>query len=308
MSARRQSPRRSRDVPAEEQQQAEEMKLSVPDDDDGDDDEAPEEAPASSSSKAGKETRLASREQRRKRRDGLRSKSVGVVVGKIDTKSKSSNKILFGDDFVADEGTAVSKKQQDDAEESDDDDDQVEEVKASVAKEQALVRRQQERTTATELQKLVTSKQRKRKAAVVEDEPAMDEDFFAQLDVDLDEERKEKKRKTAAAPKGKHTTFVSKDENDDAIQADHNIEVVVLAESSSITANTASGSGGPSEAAMLFSRSRLDDGICTIKKSGGATKTKPLKTQGWKRSNKMNRILLTKNRKNKPASHFVIKA
>jgi len=140
----------------------------------------------------------------------------------------------------------------------------------------------------------------------------MDEDFFAQLDVELDEERKEKKRKsTTTAPKGKHTTFVSKDENDAAFQADHNIEVVVLAESSnSTTAASSSVSRGtaPSEAAMLFSRSRMVDGISAIKKSGGPTKKKPQKTEGWKRSNKMNRILSTKKRNNKPAAHFVIKA
>lgn len=269
------------------------------------DDDAPEEGPASSKSSKG--DRSVSREQRKKRRDELRSKSVGVVVGKIDTSKTASNKILFGDKYDAEQASQKVVAALQEEKEEDSDDDQVEEVKASVAKEQALEQRQKERKTATELHKLEATIKRKRKP--VEEDAPMDDDFFAQLDVELDEERKEKKRKVAAAPKGKHTTFVSTNENDDVVEADHNIEVVVLADAATtVAASSFVGGSKPSEAAMIFSRGRMEDGISAIKKSGGATKTKPQKSQGWKRSNKMNRILLTKKRTNKPASHFVIKA
>jgi len=87
--------------------------------------QAPEEAPASSSKG---NDRSVSREQRRKRRDGLRSKSVGVVVGKIDTSKTASNKILFGDNYAAEDAASLSAKN-DAQEEDDDDDDQVEESK-----------------------------------------------------------------------------------------------------------------------------------------------------------------------------------
>ena len=281
----RRSPRRSK---APEEPQPEKMEVD-------EDDDAPEEAPASSSNRS---ERASARASRKKRGGDLRSKSVGLV-GKIDTEQTSGRKITFGDDFAADE---ESKEEENEEEEEEDDDDQVEEVTASVAKEQAMEQLQQERKTAIKTQKLDTKRKRK---IVEKQEEEMDEDFFATLDAELDQERKEK-RQVKITPKGKHTTFVSKDETDAAVEGEHNIEVVVLGSQAAVAA--ASGSK-PSEAALVFSRSELLDGISTIKKSG-TSKKKPPKTVGWKRSNKMSRVLTAskKERRGTPAAHFVIKA
>jgi hypothetical protein len=294
----RQSPRRSKalkevETPKEEHVHDENVD-STAENVDG----SPEEqAPVSSRS-----ARASARESRKKRGGDLRSKSVGLV-GKIDTEQTSGKKIVFGEDFTVEDEVQASDETNKNDENDDDDDDDVEEVKASEAKEQVLGKIQQERKAAGVLQKL----EMKRKRKVVEEQADdMDEDFFAQVDAELDQERKEKKEQTAVAPKGKRTTFISKAETDYAVEREHNIEVVVLGPEEAVAA--ASGTK-PSQAALLFSRSKLQNGISTIKKTG-VSKKKPAKKEGWKRSTKMTRVLISgkRQRRTKPAAHFVIKA
>lgn len=272
-----------------------------------DPEEEPQQESSSTADDAPKEKKARNSTARKNRKDALRSKAMGVVVGKIDTEQSTSRKIVFGDDYEADDKKQQQQQQVEEEfknndDDDDDSDDEVEEVKASVAKEKVLEQMQQERKTASELQKLETK--RKRKAAVEEDDEVtpMDEDFFAQLDADMEKERKEKKR--ASTPKGRHTAFVSTEETDDAIQAEHNIEVVVLGTSSAQEIKAVPGTQ-PSDAALVFSRSRMVDGLTTVKKSG-VSKKKPAKVEGWKRSTKMNRHMLGRKQRKKPAAHFVI--
>jgi hypothetical protein len=296
----RQSPRKSKarrevETPTDEHAQDEKV-VSTEEQVDGT--PIDEETPVSSRS-----ARASARESRKKRGGDLRAKSVGLV-GKIDTEQTSGKKIVFGEDLTLEEempATAATTKN-DQKDDGDDEDDNVEEVKASEAKEQVLGQIQQERKTAGVLQKLDTKRKRKIVEEQVED---MDEDFFAQVDVELDRERKEKKQVTVV-PKGKRTTFMAKEEKDYAVEREHNIEVVVLGPDAAVAA--ASGTK-PSEAALLFSRSRLQNGISTIKKTG-VSKKKPAKKEGWKRSKKMTRVLISgkHQRRSKPAAHFVIKA
>lgn len=297
----RRSPRKSKasaevELPKEEHSQEDQVDSTEEQEVDG----TPTEEEAAVSSRS---IRASVRESRKKRGGDLRSKSVGLV-GKIDTEQTSAKKIVFGKDFTVDNevlATAATTKNDEKDDGDDDDDDNVEEVKASEAKEQVLGQIQRERKTAGVLQKIDA----KRKRKVVEEQvEEMDDDFFAQVDAELDRERKENKQ-VSAAPKGKRTTFIAKEEKDYAIEREHNIEVVVLG--SDVAVAAASGTK-PSEAALFFSRSRLQNGISTIKKTG-VSKKKPAKQEGWKRSKKMTRVLISgkRQRRSKPAAHFVIK-
>lgn len=250
-------------------------------------------------------TRAVTRESKKKRSEDLRSKSVGLV-GKIDTEQTAAKKIIFRNDELADVTVQSTKglANDDEALDDDDDDDNVEEVKASVAKEQVLGQMQQERKTAIVVQKIETKRKRKAVHATPTTDDAMDAEFFAKLDAELDQERRDKKQ-AKIAPKGKKTTFVSRDETDNVVERDHNISVVVLGAPEAVAAATGT---KPSHAALVFSRSKLQDGISTIKKTG-ISKKKPAKKEGWKRSQKTTRILASgrKQRRSKPAAHFVIK-
>ncbi|KAI2507818.1 hypothetical protein MHU86_6598 [Fragilaria crotonensis] len=251
-------------------------------------------------------TRALTRESKKKRSDDLRAKSVGLV-GKIDTKQTAAKKIIFRDDELADETVPFTKELTNDDEALDDDDDDgnVEEVKASVAKEQVVGQMQLERKTAIVLQKIETKRKRKAVDTMPTTDDAMDEDFFAKLDAELDQERRDKKQ-AKIAPKGKKTTFISREETENVVEREHNIAVVVLGSPEAVAAATGT---KPSQAALLFSRSKLQDGISTIKKTG-ISKNKPAKKEGWRRSHKTTRILASgrKQRRSKPAAHFVIHA
>ena len=246
-------------------------------------------------------TRAVTRESKKKRSEDLRAKSVGLVE-KIDTEQTAAKKIIFRNDELADVTVQSTKglANDDEALDDDDDDDNVEEVKASVAKEQVLGQMQQERKTAIVLQKIET----KRKRKAVDATPTTDDAMDAEFDAELDQERRDKKQ-AKIAPKGKKTTFVSRDETDNVVERDHNISVVVLGAPEAVAAATGT---KPSHAALVFSRSKLQDGISTIKKTG-ISKKKPAKKEGWKRSQKTTRILASgrKQRRSKPAAHFVIK-
>ena len=299
----RRSPRKAKAPQVEEPQETEEVQDNNNSKDDGKNTVLEGDAAAVVSNRS---TRAATRESKKKRSVGLRAKSVGLV-GKIDTEQTAARKITFSDDLADEElppavdGVSNSEKA---LAENDDDDDDVEEVKASVAKEQVLGQMQQERQTAIVLQKIETKRKRKTVEGT-EPEDAMDEDFFAKLDAELDQERREKKQ-AKVEPKGKKTTFVSREENDHVREREHNIAVVVLGSQAAVAAATGT---KPSHAALIFSRSKLQDGISTIKKTG-VSKKKPAKKEGWRRSHKMTRVLASgsKQRRSKPAAHFVIKA
>mmetsp|Transcript_19028 Transcript_19028/g.28713 ORF Transcript_19028/g.28713 Transcript_19028/m.28713 type:complete len:193 (-) Transcript_19028:339-917(-) len=166
-----------------------------------------------------------------------------------------------------------------------DEDDQIEEVKGTRAKELALDQREKERKTAGEMKKL-DSNRRKRKNTLEEsdEEDEMDDNFFDQVDIDLDAERQEK-RSSKTSSRGKRTTFISQEEKDSSIDTGNNIEVVVL-NSMPIAASGCN----PSENAFVYSRSRLLDGKFSLTKSRKLRKHD--KTEGWRRSTKMNRIIL----------------
>eukprot|EP00547_Thalassionema_nitzschioides_P010890 CAMPEP_0194259908 /NCGR_PEP_ID=MMETSP0158-20130606/44707_1 /TAXON_ID=33649 /ORGANISM="Thalassionema nitzschioides, Strain L26-B" /LENGTH=238 /DNA_ID=CAMNT_0038999891 /DNA_START=1 /DNA_END=718 /DNA_ORIENTATION=+ len=172
------------------------------------------------------------RAMRKERNNDLRSKSVGLV-GKINIgEASNSKRIVFGDamedslDKGAEIGETSHRDGKTDYDSNDEDDDQIEEVKGMRAKELALEQRERERKTAGELQKLDSNRRKRKKAAEESDEEIeMDENFFNQLDRDLNVERQESK-KIKNIRKGKHTAFISQEEKGGSINADHNIEVV----------------------------------------------------------------------------------
>jgi len=281
------------------------------------------------------------REKRRKKREEMRSKMLGVV-GKIDTESKSSKKIKFDDNILeqteglekpADVIAAPDdQKKEEDIENQNDDDDEVEEVKASKAREDALERRNEERNSSLATKKLEKKKKRKRTGKLllqdeekIEDEEKiqdeekiddeekiqdekqiqdedLDEQFFAQLDTELEEKRQDKKnkKKKSAQPKSKHTTFIS-DEFTDPTDVGHNISVVVLKSSSLVAPSK------PSPAAQVFSKTKIESGKFILKK----TKRRRKEVRGWERSRKVNRLMTPQGKAKqqaKPAAHFVINA
>lgn len=247
------------------------------------------------------------RSMRKKRNNDLRSKSVGLV-GKINVgESINSKRIIFGDTLEddIDENPEIGETLQRNGKIYDDnhgeDNDQIEEVKGERAKELALEQREQERKTAGELQKL-DSNRRKRKKVVEEsdEEVEMDDNFFNQLDIDLDVERQESKQ-SKKSNRGKHTTFISQEEKGNSINADHNIEVVTLGSNSIPIVESGC---KPSEKAAVFSRSRLLDGKFNLAKSRKLRKHQ--KTEGWRRSTKMNRIILGRNSRRNALSRISV--
>jgi len=261
------------------------------------------------SAKRNNDDRVASRARRKKRSHDLRSKNVGVV-GKIDIGQSLNNrkKTSFGDDdedeVVTDEDKLDSMKgsstEIDDKEKSDssddDEDDQVEEVKASTAKELAQKQRQQERETSE--QKKKDSRKRKKTVAKEEsdNEEEMDDAFFKELDMDLDEEQN-KKVQAKLKPKGKRTTFIAEEDESINHTTDHSIQVVVLESKNNAMLTTEHHKA--SKKAELFSRNLLFRGDPKKKTQAskhstrsGKSRKKPVE---WKRSSKMSRIILAQS-------------
>lgn len=191
---------------------------------------------------------MSSRKIKSQRKAELRKKNLGLGLGKIDVEEKKSNKITFDDDFVAsdydsDEHDEIPEKEVA-PEDGDSSDDEIEEVSASAAKQQAMEMFASERKTRKE--ELAFSSKRKRKTKEVpqlvqpeaeSEEEDFDEDFFAQVDEERKNESKVKKAKKNKETQklGRHTTFVSEEDDPNAVgsfnnpvKADHNIEVVVL--------------------------------------------------------------------------------
>lgn len=242
------------------------------------------------------------RSLRKKRSQDLRSKSVGLV-GKIDVGESSQGKrIVFGDSIesISDDDDDESEMQTGKIEGDEDEDDEIEEVKGTRAKELALAQREKERKTAGEMKKL-DSNRRKRKNILEEsdEEDEMDDNFFDQVDIDLDAERQEK-HDSKTSSRGKRTTFVSQEEKDSSIETGNNIEVVVLRANSMPIATSGC---NPSENAFVYSRSRLLDGKFSLTKNRKLRKHD--KTEGWRRSTKMNRIILGRSSARSTLSSFV---
>ena len=192
------------------------------------------------------------KESKSKRKADLRRKNMGLGIGNIDVNASSSNKgkkIRFdnhSDDDDGDDDGSVgdhdivdeNDNQKLEEEKEEESDDEVEQVSAAVAKEKSLQIRAAER----EIRKVENSmtQKRKRKKKVTKEEhlddedDELDEDFFAMVDTARENDSKVKKLKQesiiSAKKLGRHTTFVSEDKNlaNNIVQADHNIEVVVL--------------------------------------------------------------------------------
>lgn len=264
---------------------------------------------------------------------------MGVGLSISTTQVSSTNKKIVFDDTAASNHDEDFEDEQDRDKEVDSDhleeakeatgnegdsvsdDDTIEEVKSSVARDKAMQQLAKERETS-KVQKLQTSRKKRNSkiTAQVEDEDDFDEEFFAQVDSEMTEQRKLKKRKESVVPTGRHTTFLSTAEemNDSQpIQTDHNIELVVLGEtetnkpihSALLQSSTDSKAGmEPSEASHLFARSRLAGG----KAERRGTKKKKQDNSGWKRSKKMNHLAFgrakTKRRKGRAAANFVVKS
>lgn len=270
-----------------------------------------------------------SRELRRRKKEGLRSKStgVGLSIDIAESTGKTNKKIVFDEDPNFEDLPADSDKEDREAVEAhvgdDSDDDAVEEVKGTIAKEQAHEQRIAEREVAKVSTDLKASK-RKRKSRlekkVAEDKEDFDEDFFDQLDAEMEEQRENKKKDRKGSddsekPKGRHTTFVADEKASVPVKVGENIEVVVL-QSDPVREGTTS--MPVSKAAVLFSRGQLVDGCDMvsekqIRKAKKAGQDVLQRTSTWKRSKKMNRLLLpgaqNKRRKGEgvAASHFVVK-
>lgn len=246
----------------------------------------------------------------------------------ISTKvSTSSNKIVFDDDLETEEyetidEAVVGNRDENEARsgesDDDDDDDAIEEIKSSVARDKAMEQLAMERETS-KAQKLQTRTKKRRKAVVQQEEQDFDEDFFAQVDSEIAEQRKQRKLEKQSVPKGRHTAFVTTEDEVDSrpIQADHNIELVVLGSekegptsTNALLASVCDKAGiEPSEASHLFARGRLPNGRDQAMKKG--TKKKKQNDPGWKRSKKMNTMTFgrakTKGRRGCAAANFVVK-
>lgn len=268
-----------------------------------------------------------SRELRKRTRDERKSRNMGVGLSISTEATSSSNKIVF-DDHDSDNNndddelfeSTKNDAMEEEVEASDsDDDDAIEEVSGSVARNKAMEELAKERETL-KVQKLQT-KTKKRKKKSIDEQDDFDEDFFEQLDSEMAEQRKQKKQKDSSAPAsaGRHTTFLStEDEIDDSrpIQTDHNIELVVLGESdegpiitSILSSNDNKAGLEPSEVSHLFARGRLASGKDQSKIKGT---NKKKQNDGWKRSKKMNVLAFgkakVKRRKGHAASNFVVKS
>jgi hypothetical protein len=299
-----------------------------------------EKAPAATPVKAPEEDEdaltgaLSPRQLRVRNRELLRAKATGTV--KIPSSSatttatapKANRRIVFDqdDEYTA---TAEEKGNLNETEVTppsdkpktavdpveDDDDDAVEEVKTSTARESETKKRLQERESARSAQQ--GKKKRKRKKVETTTKATtdeFDEDFFQQLEEEkATEKARLKQSKLDSQPKGRYTSFVVDEEEEDESmprQAEFDVQVAVIRSEAQVDlAFTA-----PSAEANIFSRNQLENGgdglsakqIQKAKKNG----KKAVENSTWKRSTKMNLLLAPGRRqrgKGGPAVHFVKK-
>mmetsp|Transcript_8940 Transcript_8940/g.13720 ORF Transcript_8940/g.13720 Transcript_8940/m.13720 type:complete len:312 (+) Transcript_8940:114-1049(+) len=282
-------------------------------------DDAPEEEEFSSStsSKKGPNEKQVARELRRKAKEDLRSRNMGLGLSISSQPEESNTKkhVVFGDDESFEEsidehaGNDFEPDEHGDDDDDDDDDDAVEEVKSNIARDQVLKQRAMERETATISKLKSKSKKRnktreEKKLEEVDEDDDFDEDFFAQVDSEMASNRHQSKksRTNGDVPKGRHTTFVSAHDEAPAepVQGNDNIELVVLGDNEEDDPE-----GGdyqermrivesklgtePSEAAKVFSRNALlngSDEVGQARKSKSKEVAKANQQNGWKRSKK----------------------
>ena len=214
-------------------------------------------------------------------------------------------------------------------EEHDSDDDAVEEVGQKSAREQAEEQRLREFATARVASVDARSKKRKRKQVagitksgrtkgVDEAVDQLDEKFFEDLEAEIEETKHKKEKKEK--PKGRHSTFVVESSNMDDFSkptpVGHGIELVVLRDVPQTAAQTMPLFGNTAESSdevMLFSRGRIIDGSDPSAKQK-KNKTSKEKDAGWKRSRKMNTLLVPGARsavvkgRGRSAAQFVLKS
>lgn len=295
-----------------------------------DSDDEPEQAQTQFNSKTIKAVKpkklSAAVETRRKTREELRSKNMGLGL-KIDTKDVTTSRKITFDDAILEEMEQDPEEQEDPEEdmkaekgdENEDDSDDIEEVKGISARQKALEQRSVERENS-KAKKLVKKPKKKRsnkvsdeaKGAEESDDDDFDDTFFEQLEGEMSTQRLNNLKSENSNPSGKHTAFVFADDDNvqEPIQAGHNIELVVLGneQSSSRLVDSKLGTT-PSEAAIVFSRSKLfhgKDAKTALSKKRQSNKTE---VGAWKRSKKMNRIMFAGKRtagKGRPAAHFAI--
>lgn len=301
------------------------------------------------------------RDMRRKRRSELRTKTTGTGL-KIDRdgeKLSSNKRVVFDDmdDDVVDDGEPISIETEDDVaekperkvveqkeeEEEDDDDDKVEEVQSNVAKTLAMKERAKERASELLTNQIKGNRKKKRSTKgdrVVSSKPTNDDDeddndldpsFFAQVDAQLAEQRKQKREEkrrqaqTPLKPKGRHTTFVSSEDDvvKKPIPVDQTIELVVLGnrESAAVASNPALLACPLSQTAQKYAKGQLitdtsGTDISAKKKKQQqkmGNKKNATVVSAWKRAKKMNDFAVpgAKSRKarlhGKAAAQFVVK-
>mmetsp|Transcript_11576 Transcript_11576/g.16217 ORF Transcript_11576/g.16217 Transcript_11576/m.16217 type:complete len:311 (+) Transcript_11576:154-1086(+) len=282
-------------------------------------DDAPEEEEVSSSKSSKKvaKGKQAARELRRKTKEDLRSRTMGLglSISSQPEESNASKHVVFEDDEIfedTEESIDEHAGNDDGPEDHDasDDDDAVEEVKSNIARDQVLKQRAMERETAT-ISKLKTKPKKRNKATEekkmeeVDADDEFDENFFAQVDYEMASTRQQRKKSriNGDVPKGRHTTFMSAHDEAPAepVQGNDNIELVVLGDNEEDNPEKSdyqermriveSKLGTePSETAKVFSRNALlngSDGSGQARKSKSKKATKANQQTGWKRSKKI---------------------
>ena len=260
------------------------------------------------------------RSRRRQTRGVLRSQSTGVGISIHPTTKDTTQpkKIVFDE-----EGNAPLEHEQamavvtepvrtwnaNGSENDNDDDAAVEEIKGSDAKTQMQEQRTIERSTARESTALRGGQKRKRKPKIASkenDETMMDEDFFQQLDAEMEQDKKKESSQdnSKKKPQGKLITFVAKDEalqNRVPIQKEHNLQIVVLNDDNvKQAAPPAPLVGAPPSTA--YSRFHVNNGMDepSAKQLQKAKKTGRKTEETWTRSNKVTQKLLGTRRMLQP--------
>ena len=271
--------------------------------------------------------------------EGTKNKPTKIVFDSDDNEDLDESEQEEGqlydahdDDEGAEEGEDVAEKASNNENSDSDDDDAVEQMDSRVAKDLALEERQRERETkvVSDIQSKKKKKKRKKSHKIQEkragsddDEDLLeDDDFFAELDAQRSSRRKKKKADQIEV-QPKHTVFqttMDKHLGHVPIEVNPGMELVVLEEDdydktiydeddNNIQDSLILGGEEPSETAVFHSRAQIVDGSDIIShKQMQKQRKHGLKPPdaNWKRSKKMNRMLLSKG-KGQAAATFAVK-
>lgn len=278
------------------------------------------------------------RKKTRSSKEGLKSKNtgIGLSIDLSDESTKQNKKIVFddtiGDDDekILDETTKGTVEQSDQVQigvtvnDKDDDDDAVEEVKGCTARDEIIQQIETEVKVAGKAKKKAKKRKEKKEEKVEndddEDDDDLDDDFFEELETIKAEEQAKKELESKKQKKGKHTTFVFRENNkakklSTPKSVGHNIQVVVLADQLETISDdpfTSVPTSSLTKEALVLSRSDLKDGADQGGKRKRKAPNRPDTT--WKRSRKMNLLATPKSRFNRqgararPAANFVTKS